>query len=836
MQVEELRERARVESAIEARDELFSLLESARESPALADLLYEAGRDLGLERYNGLGTRLDGYELAERAAALADNTRRAMYVGQLRTHLLRDNGRLGEALDEASRLIDAYPDEAFSIPFLWTTRAGLERQLGRYDDSLASLDEAEALIGPDDAKQAPLRAAIPGLRGQVYLNLGLPDLAAPWLREEMAVATELYATDAKGFAGQLVWAQRRTAALALATGDYDGGVELIEGFLARKELYAKRGRDRGYLLSLLGVALLRAGESDDDDAALAAQRQREALELKIEPIIELRARLRLAEAEMTRGELDLAEEALAGARAQIDQLAGDPERPAPVHEAAQLVAFESRLAFARGGAGTELRALRDEAREGLELLIEDWQHVPERAGGVGFLLYSTRRAVLGELFRLEVAVEGPERGAELALEHVVSVQAMSTLARRGTAQPPDLAALRAELLDERRGLLIYLPARGVSHVLAVDRERVLHLELASSEEIRLARVPYVSHLTAYAGDVPDEERDWLVEEERRLASELAQLLFPPTLIDVVASWNGVTIVGADMLGFVPFAWLPLGAERHLGAERAVDFLPSLAIDVDASTPDLAGAPELVLVGGVRPDPDVAARFGVGALELSQQTADRLASPYGSASVLRGDGATREALRAATADGAGVLQFLVHAVRDRTRERPTLLVLAPGDTGTGLFGYDDVVSVAPPALVLLTSCRSAAARIRPGDPGITDLGGAWLANGARAALLSQVDLDYAWTIEVSERLHARLRDGLSPAEALRRMRADLVRDHGEAAPFHSGLLTLVGNGHAPLFAPREVPPASGTSRWWLLAPFGLVVLLLLLPVLQRSRRS
>ncbi len=756
---------------------------------------------------------------AQRAAALLDVPYELARAAQLRVKSLRKLGRAAEAHAVATRVVDRYPDLHYRAMLLVEV-AFDAIDLGLLDDALRRLDEAEAAIPPGDAAFDRTRRNVAWLRGRAYRDLGLPDRARPFVERHYELARELRANGsrAKDIATAYVNA---VSALKLAQGDYDGTLAMVEELLSDTELFYAYPDKRGHLLSIAGMAHLRGALPEADTDAAKAE-LRAALSVALSTAVELRTRMRLAEAELLAGDADAAAAELERAHGVVERLRAKPDRFAYAEELSDLVALESRVALARGAPAEELRSLRERCAASLDQLVERWERAPRRAGGTAFLHYSTRRAIVGELCRLEIELEGEERGVERALGHLLRVHALSSLTRGSRIGPQDAQRLRGELLGDSRGLLVYLPARGVSHVFALGPARAAYAPLPTADGLVVPRRDWVSHLIAYANDVPASDRDWIVERERELAHAVADVFLPAEIRDEIRSWSAITIVGGDELGVLPFEWLPFEGERFLGESRAVDYLPSLALGLLlARRGRLAStAADLVLVGGVA-SPAVEARHGLSALELDAARAARFSDPYARTRTLEGGAATLAALRAELAGGARVLQFLVHGLLDFDDERPARLVLAPGSADDGLIDYADAATLPAADFVLLTACSSGVAPSRMGDAGAADLGGAFLGGGASAVLVSQVELRYDDVTGLLAPLHEALADGAPPAEALRRARGELVAADAEVAPFRCGLVGVVGLGQVPVF-PADPPLES--SRWGLALALGVGVLL------------
>lgn len=702
--------------------------------------------------------------------------------------LLRRAGRLDEACARLEDVLESQPRATLALPYLLLRLAEWERERNAPSRALAWLERFEGLALSERAR-ADLESHALLVRAQTCLDLGLPDRAGPDAREALRRAEERPRTSA---ADELFLLQARNVAVALtkASGDHAGAIEASEGWLAQTELYATHPAERAILTGMLGTSLVATGcaESQQRGAALL----REALCTPLPAAVAAHARCALARLALAAEAWDEARAELAAARAALG--AGTPEREGAAPEAeASVVAFEARLARLEGAAPDVLRARRADLARALDARVEAWSRVPARAGGTAFLLYGQRRQLAGELVELDLALDGA--AAALARVEGFRARLAPERVRAHTAGAP--------LPPRGRGVLVVFPAADGSHAFAVDADGVRHVALADEVTLEEARRAYESLLL---GGLPEDEElaALAVREERRLAACLAEVLLPGELGARIASWKELVVVGTDLLGPVPLAWLPAGEHAYLGAHVALCEAASLAEAVAPAREDAARyANDVVLVAGVTPAASVQAAWpGVGPLprpDALVRTLDGLWAPERTR-VLCGPDATLDAL--AAAGSVRVLQLLVHAVQEPERERPAALVLGPAPGTDGLVRYETVQEALPAAgLVILTACRSGQGTLRKGDPGATDLGGAWLAHGAHAVLQTRADLRVQRAEELSRTLHENLARGRSPAEALRRARAALVAQAGERAPFDDGLLELVGRGHDPVLQAR-----------------------------------
>jgi hypothetical protein len=764
-------------------------------------LLYHCASELGREPEftPELEARLTLLAEASRAALLYGSEDAAAEAQDRRARELGSAGRRREAHAVLARAFEAYPEAREARPILALGLAELDRRLGSFGSALTRLAELEVeLAGRPDAEGLwPVLAA---LRARTQLDAGLPDRAAPEIRARWSAAEELLAE------GETLAGERFAALVAVTNLDKALGRHAQAAARIERLLDATEGEQRAHLECLLGTSELELEEGEPERERRGAARVRGALQSGLDDSLALYARVALADDALARGAAEEAAAELAAARQRTDPESG---------EDADLLVLEARLALQSAAPRAELAEHRRRLDEALAGMAEAWSALPDEEGGIGFLLYGRRRALLGELVRLTLELEPGEAGVAAAFAELVRVQALGSLARRAELGAPSLEFLQQRWLGPRHGLLVYLPAPGASHLFLLDRERLSHVPLVSSARIDPLRRGYFSHLLgAPRGELDPETRAWLVAEERRLAGELSLLVLPPAAAERVRGWSALSIVGVDALGPLPFEWLPLGAERHLGLQRAVDYVPGLPL-VPALLARAGARPalDLELVVAVEPAPGAARRWPeLAAIPWDEARSAELAAAYPAERVHAwpAASATPEALAAHDFSSAGVLQIVAHGALDERRARPAVLMLSAGDEGEGLFGCEHAQRARPPALVVLTACRSAGGPLRRGDAGAADFGGAWLSAGARAVVLSHAELLAEDALLQSEALHARLAAGGSPAAALASARAELVRTHGELAPFLGGLLHVVGLGHEPVF-PAGEPGSAGPGR-------------------------
>ncbi len=797
-----LDELAVLEEKIETLLPELSGLDTVRAQIALSSARSARGRYDGEAPFEDrLEWAEQGVEHARRSGIAECEARGRLRMGEV----LALAGRLTEAREALQDTVLEVEKAVKTMPFVHFVLSDVEIQRADYLAALGSLEDGlRAML--DGRDWDSLRRRTPVLRGRIFLGLGLFDLAAL----ESEDASDMVRQGGVHAADVLV-SEQLEINLWHARGRPEKVVELVRSRL-ENERYAGVPALRASLLSARGQALTELSRKEPalESKAIAAFDEARAIP-EFASADALIMEMRYAGLKIRRGELAGAQELLESARSRLDpwKQLRDPLGTSAME--AELETIAARLALARGGGADvlepRLRALTDAVHRRIEL----WSLTPNRQGGLGFLHYGLRRSFLGALIDLSVAVHGPRTGAERALEELMRVQAESTLVRRLGGETGDLDSVRRELLDEERGMLIYLPAPEGSHVFALDREGLAYAEL-------------------------DPESS-LTQSE----------LLPPEVLERLREWRGVTIVGADLLGHVAFEQLPLGSDGPLGIARAVDYLPSLPLGLALRRREKPEAPELdlVVVGApvtspaVRDDwPDLAP-LDFGAEEARDLT---LAYAPSRTLVLSGSDATRARLVEVDLSRTRSLQFLAHAVQDGGIERPAAIVLTGEGEDEGLLTCDDAEELSAPPLVLLFACRAGLGPERPGDEASGHLGGAWLVAGACAVVLSDSDLDLGPSLRLAAWMHDRLvHHGASPAEALRFAREQLVAEGRVLGD--TGRVRVLGLGQEPLYpeAPPEVgvarAPTSRSSDVWLLGAAGLAAAALVAAAAaRRARRS
>ncbi len=550
-----------------------------------------------------------------------------------------------------------------------------------------------------------------------------------------------------------------------------------------------------------------------------------------------RLELQQARVELDDGELDTAEDFLGRAG---DWIPGAEEAGARSFDHRVLATLTAELALARGLTGSAL----DSASSRLSAsLAQTEKEAAARAlpdDGLGPLHFRNVRASLATWARLEVARLGEKEGVDSALGWWVRFQALGALSRRCASPVPSITQLGSTFLEGQRGLLWFMFDEKSSVLLVIDESDRRLVEVPGLDVSQSLRNNYLASLLTVppeAGSV----RELILEEERTRARELSRRLIPRVAEEALIRWKGASLVGLDILGPLPVAYLPVGTDR-LGEHLPFEVVPSVPLAVQRGLNSSRGQADrsidCLIVGGVTPSVELSrSQPEVTALPLTDRMLKDLSGGFQSVISLRGSSATKSNLAQFWPDSR-LLQFVVHGVPAESPATGVALVLQPDLEGDGQLDRTEVVQLGrdslAPEMVLLTACRSATGPMRRGGEGSTDLAGAFLEAGSSAVVVSDSDLSLGAAMEWSRDFHQALLGGsLTAANAAHVAYRKAFARHGEDAPFRAGLLKVVGLGQQP----RAPFDRAKSSRLPILATVaGSALALVLLARRSRQTRS
>ncbi len=773
--------RAALRAAARARgaSEWPELAQRARRgaSPALVASLAQAS-DLAL-RFT-FASRHDEADLlgalegaAELGASLADPALRRRVLASLVDAQIQ-RGDLVAAGSLLDSLLPMLAEEGVVADGAHLMAAVALRRLGRWEECLELLTRAAA---PHGDPEIEARAA--GELGIAYGDLGMLELAAEWIEREWS-GTKTLAVASR------VAASFHRADLLERTRDLAGAAALLEETLARPTLTSQAPFARARLLIRLAHVKLLQEESS---ATPSARASRATLELAL-------ADPRLRAPDRVDGELLLALIALldgdpVGARAAVARvdasLTGSRASGLGVLARPLRETLLAHAALRLEASDSELRERRNGARAALSAWSDEWRRIAPREGGVGFLQLASRRMLVGALVALELRLEPDGRSALARLDEI---GALGSVARAISSAP--VPADRP--LAPGRGLLLYLPSWIGSQVVVIDGDGAALAPIAN--ELRLVALADELDVSLQLAVTTAPTAEFEAEFAAQVEAARAALL-PEPLAARVRGWSAVDVVVGE-----PLAALPMGL--LLGPKLPVSWLPSAVVGAAIEArPRVRAALDVAWIAApaIASDPRELSPGLVAQLRLRDEFAG------GRLLALEGPAATRTALAAALGQGVTLLHCFTHGSFDAARRRPAGLQLTDGRGGLEVLWCDQLAPLDGAVdAVILATCNAGRGPRRIGDEGISDLGGAFLARGARSVLLTHASVPAAATARLMAAVHGELARGASLAGALATASSSVDPEARRVA----ALFRVVGLGHEPLFERGRFAPATPTA--------------------------
>jgi CHAT domain-containing protein len=430
-------------------------------------------------------------------------------------------------------------------------------------------------------------------------------------------------------------------------------------------------------------------------------------------------------------------------------------------------------------------------------------------------LYGTSGAATGPLETIVDELAQTENELNL-----LETEARTANPKRGSLTAPQALSateLRA-VLDDDSVLLEYALGKERSYAWVVTRQAVHAVTLADRNTIEEAATRVYAGLRTPNGG-PAYTQDLL---------RLADLVLTPLM--PLLTKSRVLIAADGALQYVPFAALPVvaadSAPQPLLRTREVVGLPSLSVLVSQragaswATPSKAVAvfadpvfdradPRVTLAEAaptVRPLAlELATRSSalssstLARLPFSAQEAEAIAGlvPESQRFVATGFQASRETLLGLPLDKYRLLHFATHGVIDTRYPDLSALALsgvdAAGALTNGLLGLPDIYKLNLNAdLVVLSACETALGRDIRGE-GLLGLTQGFLYAGAKGVVASLWPVADRATAELMRQFYDHmLRDGLRPAEALRRAQLSIAADRRWTHPYYWSAFVLLGD--------------------------------------------
>lgn len=451
-----------------------------------------------------------------------------------------------------------------------------------------------------------------------------------------------------------------------------------------------------------------------------------------------------------------------------------------------------------------------------------------------------------------------------------------------------LAEIQSQLRDKDTILLEYALGDERSYLWAVTADSLQSYELPSRSILEAAGLEVYKLLTArqavgkrIAGDYQSrvETSDHLYYEK---ALDLSQLLFGQVAEEL--GNKRLVIVSEGILQYIPIDALPAPVGKALGAShRAEDIpllldtheivtLPSVStlaairkekheprsteklvavfadpvfsnsddrvqkptqnVVVDSSTSD-----QISSQSALRSFAVVTRQAGPTRLVHAAEEADAIlaTAPRGTGMVARGFDASRETVMSSLVGEYRILHFATHGFLNSEHPELSGIVLSmvnqDGSKANGFMSLQDINNLDLSAdVVVLSACDTALGKDVKGE-GLVGLTHGFMASGAKSvvATLWKVD-DRATAVLMADFYKSMLKDGLSPAAALRSAKQKLRQEKAWQAPYFWAGFVLQGEYNQRIVVDRGTSMGAGLAT-----ALTLVFVSVSLTIYQRRRR-
>jgi tetratricopeptide (TPR) repeat protein len=697
---------------------------------AAVDLLRQAGDvfDTLRNRPSAIGTRLD----------LADT--------YLALNLLDEAGALSQEQMQLAADLGLDNEHARALFYLSTQRG----RLGRVDDALAGLVDAEAAFAAQDNVVWRARCAL--ARAALLLAQGQP----PDIKEAMGLARRA----ARTFARLGLPSRQAVASAMLARAYLSRGQARLAEAEARAALWLAQGVGVPWLLFECQYILGRAmrARSEPERAYAAYREATDALERvrsELQPE-ELRMSLVSDKTEVYQ-ELVL----LCLDRSATDEALQHAER-AKSRAFAERLAGSVDLAVDPQVIGTTDAAVLDRMRQLRDELVWLYSRLSDgEASAARRHEVSTREA---ELTRLQRRLQPASRPQALALGiGGAAAEAASTVAALRRRLQPGTVVLEYFQAGDELVLFVFDSRRLVAHRLGsigqvaalVDRFRFQVAKFGLGKE-------YVRN---HAGS--------MLDSVNRLLVELYAALIGPGADDLVDA-RRLIVVPHGVLHYLPFHALIDPSGTPLVERVDMAYAPSASVLASCferpSIPE--GLGQRLLVGV----PDQAIPQVAGEIEA-------LAGLFGSSTVLFGDAATEQAFRR-HAPEADVIHLASHAVF--RQDNPLFSAIQLSDGWLSLY---DLYSLRLRAsLVTLSACETGVNDVLAGDE-LVGLARGFFQAGTASVVVSLWAVDDTSTARLMQLFYTYLETGIGPARAMRQAQTELRHEYPH--PYYWAPFLVIG---------------------------------------------
>lgn len=320
--------------------------------------------------------------------------------------LLAEDGQVSEARDQALEILKRDPEAKRTLPYVLYSLAEIEKRLYFYEPALERLRQAEDRLAAS-GREDPLRFRVAGTRGQIYLDLGIPDVAARFLDQEVeglrkrlgnAEATGTWLGVSKGVTqavrngriprSDIVASHVHSGNLFLRTGRFKEAATLARACLAEELIYPEKSRSTATMNGILGDALTYLEAMDpnpvrSEPSATALERAHRG---DLPESTSFAVKLRLAETKARNGELNQASGLIAQAEVIYDTWRSQAQENTPIPGELHLRTIQAHLALLSETTSIEvLQDRRSKLDAAFQTRFDLWELAPIRPGGLGFL-------------------------------------------------------------------------------------------------------------------------------------------------------------------------------------------------------------------------------------------------------------------------------------------------------------------------------------------------------------------------------------------------------------------------------------------------------------------
>lgn len=377
------------------------------------------------------------------------------------------------------------------------------------------------------------------------------------------------------------------------------------------------------------------------------------------------------------------------------------------------------------------------------------------------------------------------------------------------APPLDVQRIQNELRGSETMLLEYSLGNTSSYLWAITGDSFKFYELPSRKTIEDPAREYYQSLIARQGTPGQTAKDYqnTVQAADKLlaekANELSGILLGPLAGELGS--KRLLVVAEGALQYIPFDALSLpGANdgKLLVTTNEVVVLPSFStlIAIRGKQARSTSARKLVAViadpvfGGnddrLPENTSVPGKTHYNRLTHASEEADAISAvaPWRTTMVAKGFDATRETAMSSDVGQYQIVHFATHAVENIEHPELSSVVLTLADQhggqAEGVMPLHDIYTLDLSAeLTVLSACQTALGKDTKGE-GLVGLTHGFMSAGSKSVVASlwKVD-DRATAILMADFYEAMLKQGMSPAAALRSAKLKMMRDERWNAPYY-----------------------------------------------------